>query len=66
MFFFFFFFLYLPKETTYSIKFGIVLKLVMSSKTLEEVIQHNMHTVGQGVVMTDIWKGETSKMELEN
>ncbi len=53
-------FLYLKKETTYSSKFGIVLKLEMSSKTLEKVIWHNKHSVGVGV--TDIWKGEISKI----
>ncbi len=56
-------FLYLQKEITYSIKFGLVLKPVMSSKTLEKEILHKMYTVG--VVMTDIWKGETPKMEPE-
>ncbi len=43
-------FLYLQNETTYSIKFGLVLKLVMSSKTSEKEILHKMHTVV--VVMT--------------
>ncbi len=57
-------FLYLHNETTYSMKFGIILKHVMSSKTSEQVIRHYMHTVG--VVMTDIGKGETPKMEPEN
>ena len=54
-------FLYFQNETTYSIKFGIVLKLVMSSKTPEKEIWHSTHTVE--VVMTDIW---TSKMAPEN
>ncbi len=59
--------LYLQNESTYSIKLGIFLKLVISSKTSENVIRHSndkMHTVG--VVMTDIWKGETSKRKPEN
>ena len=57
-------FLYLQNETTYSIQFGIILQFVMTSKTAEKEIWHNMLTVV--VVMTDIWKGETSKMEPEN
>ncbi len=56
-------FLYLQNETTYNIKFGLVLKPVMSSKTPEKEILHKMHTVV--VVMTDIWKDETPKMEPE-
>ncbi len=56
--------LYLQNETTYSIKFGTVLKLEMSSKTSEKVIWHYMYTVG--VVMADIWKDETSKLEPGN
>ena len=52
-------FLYLQNETTYRIKFGIVLKLVMSCKTSEKEIWNSTHTVV--VVMTDIWKSGTSK-----
>ena len=36
-------FLYLQNEITYSIKFDIVIKLVMSFKTSEKEIWHNMH-----------------------
>ena len=57
-------FLHLQNETTYSIKFGLDLKLMMSSKPSEKEILHKMHTVV--VVMTDTWKGETPKMEPEN
>ena len=57
-------FLYLQNETTYSIKFGLILKPVMSSKPWEKEILHKVHTVV--VVMAGIWKGETPKMEPEN
>ena len=57
-------FLYLKNKTTYDIKFGIILKLVMSFKTLQKEIWHSMHMVVG--VTTDIWKGETSKTEPEN
>ena len=58
-------FLNLQNEITYRyiIKFGIILKLVLSSNTSETEIWHKMRTVV--VVMKDIW-GETSKMEPEN
>ena len=52
-------FLYLHNETSYGIKFGIILKLGS-----EKEIWHNMLTVV--VVMTDICKGEPSKMKPEN
>ena len=50
-------FLYLQNETTYSIKFGLVLKPVMPFKTSEKEILHKMHTVV--VVVTDISKDDT-------
>ena len=42
--------LYLQNKSTYNLKFGIVLKLVMFSKTSEKEIWHNIHTMA--VVMT--------------
>ena len=38
-------FLYLQNETIDSIKFGVVLKLVMASKISEKEIWHNVHTM---------------------
>ena len=57
--------MFLYNEATYnSIKFGIVSKLVMSSKTPEKAIQHNIHTVWVNV-MTDILNVKLQKWNLK-
>ena len=52
-------FLYLLCETTFSIKFGIILKPVMSCKTSAKDVWNIMHVVG--VVVTNIMKVKPQK-----
>ena len=63
-------FLYLQNEITYSIKFGFVLKPVMSSKTSEKEILHKILRKVKlqkwNLKINSGLKGETSKMEPEN
>ena len=56
-------FVYLQIEAIYSIKFGIVLKRVMFSKTSKKIF--DIACIGMVVLMTCMQKGETSKMESE-